>query len=171
MATLGFGLYFYSFVNLLVSNRFKSKVTELKGLNACKCDKPEGGIGDFPAKNCRVTENAPELCKASHEAYVIVQAFFLSHGIRNGAYASPESRSRRQCARVSPSGMASGMASGMVHAFPVSFKEGARQTPVAAPVLPYYPIPRGIIHTRVVYRVLVWAGMNAATPLGSGGAL
>ena len=49
-----------------------------------------------------------------------------------------------------------------------------RQIPAAAPCAPYYPFPGGNIHTRVVYRVSLWADMNAATPLGSwgrGGAL
>ena len=39
----------------------------------------------------------------------------------------------------------------------------------APPAPPYYPFPRGKIHTRVIYGVSLWADMNAATQLGAWG--
>ena len=44
-----------------------------------------------------------------------------------------------------------------------------QQLPPAPPY--YYPIPRGNSILGVIYGVLLWADMNAATPLGHGGAL
>ena len=45
----------------------------------------------------------------------------------------------------------------------------ARQIPAAAPCPPYYPFPRGKSILGVIYGVLLWADMNAATPLRAWG--
>ena len=45
----------------------------------------------------------------------------------------------------------------------------SRQIPAAASCTPYYPFPRGKSILGVTYGFLLWADMNAATPLGAWG--
>ena len=51
----------------------------------------------------------------------------------------------------------------------VNEQEPPRKISAAAPYTPYYPIPRGNSILGVIYGVLLWADMNAATPLGARG--
>ena len=59
----------------------------------------------------------------------------------------------------------------MVHTPSVCWQLHSKANSSCCPARPCYPIPRGKIILGVIYGLLLWADMNAATPLGGVGAL